>query len=42
MDYLERPPGLPFLISEIKHPVTAINDFPAPSNQFDRGTIQIE
>src|SRR5437879_5512784 len=42
MYYLECPPGLQFLSSEIEHPLIASNDFPAPLNQCDGSTIQIK
>ncbi len=42
MDDVKCPPRLLFLVSEIKHPVTAIHDLPAPLNELDGGTIQIE
>jgi hypothetical protein len=42
MDYLKCPSGLLFLASEIEHPLTAINDFPAPLDQPDSGTIQVK
>src|SRR5580700_10242335 len=42
MDDVKCPPRLLFLASEIKHPVTTIHDLPAPLNELDGGTIQIE
>ena len=42
MDDVKCPPRLLFLVSEIKHPLTAIHDLPAPLNELDGGTIQIE